>query len=76
MNLFPLYSTDRKHLHSPSGDVRSRAVLCAGFLCGRQAWNVCGYCDACCPHDQPALLVTSPGSDAAPVLLGPGRRHG
>ena len=76
MSLFPLYSTDRKHLHSPFGDVRSRAVPCAGFLCGARAWNVCGHCDACGPHDPPASPVTSPGRDAAPVVLGPERRHG
>ena len=69
MMLTPLYSTDRKHLHSPSGDVRNRPVPCRG-RCMASAWNICGYCDEHCPHDQPSLLVTSPGSDAAPVLLG------
>jgi len=69
VTLVPLYSTDRKHLHSPAGDVRNRAVPCR--TCRASAWNICGHCDACCPHDPPTALVTSPGSDAAPVLLGP-----
>lgn len=59
---------DSKHLTSPLGDVRNRSVLCR--VCGVPCWNVCQHCDRHCPHDDPKPVVTSPGSDPAPVLLG------
>lgn len=64
-----LLAQDRKHLRTPLGDSRHQSVPCAG-PCRRMTWNVCGRCDEHCPHDAPSAVVTSPGSDPAPVLLG------
>ena len=70
MSLLAMLAQDRKHLHTPLGDSRHRSVPCGRPFCRRTTWNVCGQCDKHCPHDAPAMLVTSPGSAPAPVLLG------
>ncbi len=62
------YSTCVKHLKSPLGDERYRSVPCN--RCGRRTLNICACCDAHCPHAPGPAVVTTPGSDPAPTLLG------
>lgn len=68
-----IFSQDSKHLFSKLGDSRNRSVPCAPCRARgavRAAWNICGHCDEHCSHAPRPAVVTTPGSDPAPTLLG------
>lgn len=65
-----IFSQDSKHLHSKLGDSRNRSVRCSAFGCARSTLNICACCDEHCPHAPGPAVVTTPGSDPAPTLLG------
>ena len=44
-----MYTTlTHKHLYSPLGDSRERAVRC--IKCNAETWNICACCDKHCEH--------------------------
>lgn len=65
-----IFSQDSKHLYSPKGDSRNRSVRCGEFGCARMTLNICARCDEHRPHAPGPAVVTTPGSDPAPTLLG------